>query len=183
MKFLTLLFAISLFCACSSKQKVEPAENPESETKTDDVPKEEIVEEKKVDETIGADPVAAPEDVGGIPDDATVLPSGLAFRVLREGIGMGKPTTNATVTAHYTGWQTDGKMFDSSVARGEPFTAPLGKLIVGWQEGMVLMTKGERRRFWIPGAMAYDNSDRPDAPKGMLVFDIELIDFSEPDVK
>ena len=66
-------------------------------------------------------------------------------------------------------------MFDSSVQRGEPLTFPLNGVIKGWTEGVQLMVVGEKRRFWIPGSLAYDNSPRPGAPKGMLVFDIELL--------
>jgi peptidylprolyl isomerase len=79
------------------------------------------------------------------------------------------------VTVHYTGWTTDGRMFESSVKDGKPITAPLNQLIPGWVEGVQLMRTGEKRRFWIPGALAYDNNPDPDMPKGMLVFDIELI--------
>jgi len=67
-------------------------------------------------------------------------------------------------------------MFDSSVVRGEPAEFPLNQVISGWTEGVQLMVVGEKRRFWIPGPLAYDNlPDNPDAPKGMLVFDIELL--------
>ena len=79
------------------------------------------------------------------------------------------------VTVHYTGWTTDGRMFDSSVTRNEPATFPLGRVIKGWTEGVQLMVVGEKRRFWIPGSLAYDNSTRPGVPKGMLVFDVELL--------
>ncbi len=75
---------------------------------------------------------------------------------------------------HYTGWTTDGKMFDSSVARGKPATFPLDRVIAGWTEGVQLMVAGEKRRFWIPEALAYKGQREP---KGMLVFDIELISF------
>jgi peptidylprolyl isomerase len=78
------------------------------------------------------------------------------------------------VTVHYTGWTTDGVMFDSSVPGGSPVTFPLGRLILGWQEGIQLMQLGDRFRFWVPGALAYDNSSRSDAPRGTLVFDVEL---------
>jgi peptidylprolyl isomerase len=78
--------------------------------------------------------------------------------------------------AHYTGWTVKGEKIDSSVDRGEPLTYPLGKLIPGWIEGMQMMVAGEKRRFWIPGHLAYDNSRDPSAPKGMLVFDIELLE-------
>ena len=73
---------------------------------------------------------------------------------------------------HYTGWTTDGKMFDSSVTRGEPSTFPLNQVIKGWTEGVQLMAEGEKTRFWIPEKLAYGGKT---APYGMLVFDIELI--------
>jgi peptidylprolyl isomerase len=79
------------------------------------------------------------------------------------------------VTVHYSGWTTDGKLFDSSVARGEPTTFPLNRVIPGWTEGLQLMVVGERRRFWIPEKLAYKGA--AGAPKGMLVFDVELISF------
>ena len=79
------------------------------------------------------------------------------------------------VEVHYSGWTLDGKMFDSSVSRGQPATFPLDGVIKGWTEGVQLMVEGEKTRFWIPGNLAYDNSSRPDAPRGMLVFDIELL--------
>ena len=72
---------------------------------------------------------------------------------------------------HYTGWQTNGVRFDSSVVRGEPSTFPLDGVIAGWTEGVQLMVEGEKRRFWIPEKLAYEGKD----PKGMLVFDVELI--------
>ena len=75
---------------------------------------------------------------------------------------------------------------DSTVAAGAPAQTPparnapaqftLDQVIRGWTEGVQLMVVGEKRRFWIPGALAYDNIDRPGAPKGPLVFDIELLD-------
>ena len=74
---------------------------------------------------------------------------------------------------HYTGWTTDGKMFDSSVVRGEPVTFGLDEVITGWTEGVQLMVEGERTRFWIPQELAYKG--QPGAPRGMLVFDVELI--------
>ena len=66
---------------------------------------------------------------------------------------------------HYTGWTTDGKMFDSSVARGEPATFPLNGVIPGWTEGVQLMVVGEKTRFWIPGNLAYDNRPAPARPR------------------
>ena len=74
---------------------------------------------------------------------------------------------------HYTGWTTDGKMFDSSVKRGQPATFGLDEVIAGWTEGVQLMVEGEKTRFWIPQRLAYEG--KPGMPAGMLVFDIELI--------
>jgi len=121
------------------------------------------------------DPLAAPPDVAAPPADAQKTPSGLASKVLKPGTGADKPTPNDEVTVHYTGWTTDGKMFDSSVKRGQPATFPLQGVIAGWTEGVPLMVVGEKRRFWIPVELAYKNA--PGKPAGMLVFDIELVSF------
>jgi peptidylprolyl isomerase len=119
--------------------------------------------------------IPAPSDVAAAPAGAAKTASGLASRVLKAGTGSTHPGRTDLVTVHYTGWTTDGKMFDSSVARGEPATFPLDRVIAGWTEGVQLMVPGESRRFWIPEALAYQG--RRD-PKGMLVFDVELISFS-----
>ena len=80
------------------------------------------------------------------------------------------------VTVHYTGWTTDGKMFDSSVVRGNPSPFSLDAVIAGWTEGLQLMKEGDTFRFWIPGKLAYgDKPRRPGAPAGTLVFDVELV--------
>src|SRR5690554_3318830 len=114
----------------------------------------------------------APDNVAAPPADATVTASGLAYQVLTEGNGA-SPSASDTVRVHYTGWTTDGAKFDSSVDRGQPAEFPLNRVIAGWTEGVSLMKTGESTRFWIPEALAYQG--RPGAPKGMLVFDVELI--------
>jgi peptidylprolyl isomerase len=119
--------------------------------------------------------IPAPPDVAAPPADAQKTKSGLASKVIKPGTGKVHPTATSNVTVHYSGWTTDGKMFDSSVVRGETATFGLNQVIPGWTEGVQLMVEGETRRFWIPGKLAYDNINRPGAPKGMLVFDIELI--------
>src|SRR5690606_10590240 len=98
---------------------------------------------------------------------------GLAYKVLRPGTGTTRPRASSRVTVHYTGWTTDGKMFDSSVARGTPATMSLSDVIAGWTEGLQMMVVGERTRFWVPQNLAYKG--QPGSPRGMLVFDIELI--------
>ena len=117
--------------------------------------------------------IAAPADVAAPPTDATVAPSGLASRRLEAGTGTKHPGPRSRVLVHYSGWTTDGKMFDSSVSRGEPIAFGLHQVIPGWTEGVQLMVEGEKRRFWIPEALAYGG--RPGPPAGMLVFDVELI--------
>src|SRR3954471_386880 len=118
--------------------------------------------------------VSAPADVKAAPPDAKRTPSGLAYKVIKPGTGTKHPSASNTVTVHYTGWTTDGKMFDSSVARGMPATFGLGDVIKGWTEGVQLMVPGERMRFWIPQDLAYKGQQ---APYGMLVFDVELLEI------
>ncbi len=118
-----------------------------------------------------------PEDVAAPPATAKKTASGLAYRVLTPGTGP-HPTATSNVTVNYSGWTPDGKMFDSSLTRGTPAHFVLNAVIKGWTEGVALMSKGEKARFWIPGALAYgDKPTRPGVPSGMLVFDIELVDF------
>ena len=123
------------------------------------------------------EPPPVPKDVKAPPKDAKRKPSGLAYRVLKKGPGKGpSPKTTSQVTAHYTGWTTDGKMFDSSVVRGEPLNFGVDQVIKGWTEGLQLMKVGDSYRFWIPANLAYGTRPtRPGVPAGMLVFDVELL--------
>ena len=151
---LALLAGIGLLAACG------------------DVPGMELDADAAVDGEI-----PPPPNVETPPANAETSESGLAWLVLEPGDGERSPTPADMVRVHYTGWQTDGTMFDSSVARGEPSEFPAGGLIPGWVEGLQLMTEGEIRRFWIPADLAYgDPPARPGAPGGMLVFDVQLIE-------
>ena len=125
--------------------------------------------------------IEVPADVAAAPSDAITTPSGLAYKVLSAGSGQDHPSADSTVEVHYSGWTTDGKMFDSSVKRGEKISFPLKGVIAGWTEGVQLMVVGEKTRFWIPGNLAYgETPQRPGAPAGTLVFDIELFAVKEP---
>ncbi len=124
---------------------------------------------------LAADPPPAPPDVAAVPADAEVTASGLASKVLAPGTGTDHPRTGDQVKVHYSGWTADGKLFDSSVARGKASVLPIDRLILGWQEGLALMVEGEKRRLWIPARLAYEG--KPDKPQGMLVFDVELLDL------
>ena len=118
-------------------------------------------------------PIPAPDNVAAPPGNAEVTKSGLASKVLRIGSGENHPKRSSQVTVHYSGWTTDGKMFDSSVVRGTPSTFGLNQVIAGWTEGLQLMVEGEKRRFWIPEELAYQGM--AGKPAGMLVFDVELL--------
>jgi FKBP-type peptidyl-prolyl cis-trans isomerase len=120
--------------------------------------------------------IPAPPDVAAAPADAEKTKSGLASKVLQKGTGADHPEEQDSVSVNYTGWTTDGKMFDSSVKRGQPATFRLGGVIAGWTEGLQLMVVGEKRRFWIPEELAYKGKS---GPQGLLVFDIELLDIKK----
>jgi len=118
-------------------------------------------------------PPATPPDVAAPPADATKTPSGLAYKILAPGVGTVHPRKRDKVLVNYSGWTVDGKMFDSSIIKGEPAELPLDIVIPGWVEGLQLMTEGEKVRFWIPQKLAYKGQEG--MPAGMLVFDVELI--------
>ena len=115
----------------------------------------------------------APPDVAAPPAGSLKTTSGLSTLVLQPGTGTRHPRPTDRVTVHYSGWTTDGKMFDSSVASGEPASFAVTGVIAGWTEGLQMMVEGEKRRFWIPESLAYKGQSG--SPQGMLVFDVELI--------
>jgi FKBP-type peptidyl-prolyl cis-trans isomerase len=118
----------------------------------------------------------APANVAAPPAEAKITESGLAYLMLEKGTGTRHPTPRSVVEVHYSGWTTDGKLFDSSVARGRSTSFPLDGVIAGWTEGLQLMVEGEKARFWIPGKLAYgDEPTSPGAPAGTLVFDVQLL--------
>jgi len=117
--------------------------------------------------------ISPPADVSSPPSDAHGSPTGLFSRILKNGTGTRRAGPHDMVTVHYTGWTTDGKMFDTSLNDGKPVTFRLDEVIPGWTEGVGQMVVGEKRRLWIPQKLAYDG--QPGAPAGMLVFDVELL--------
>lgn len=118
---------------------------------------------------------ATPANLTRAPTDATVTATGLAYKVLQAGQGTEHPDKHDKVRVHYSGWTTDGKLFDSSVTRGHPAEFSVNGIIAGWTEGLQLMTVGETTRMWIPTELAYDG--KPERPAGMLIFDVELLEI------
>jgi FKBP-type peptidyl-prolyl cis-trans isomerase len=114
-----------------------------------------------------------PEDLAAPPEDGERSRTGLVTKVLKPGTGIRHPGRRSTVKVNYSGWTTDGRLFDSTILHGQPAEFPLSGVIAGWTEGMQLMVEGEVRRFWIPAKLAYASD--PTKPQGMLVFDIELL--------
>ena len=112
--------------------------------------------------------------------EAITTPSGLQYIVTQKGTGTETPSAGTTVKAHYTGKLLDGTKFDSSLDRNEPISFPVGqgRVIKGWDEAFLTMTKGEKRVLIIPAALGYGPSGRgPIPPNATLVFDVELVDF------
>lgn len=112
--------------------------------------------------------------------DTVMTASGLQYLMVKEGTG-DTPKTGDRVSVHYSGWLLDGSKFDSSVDRGEPYSFTLGRkqVIAGWDEGVALMKKGEKRQFIIPSDLAYGDRGHPAGipPKATLIFDVELLDI------
>ena len=129
-------------------------------------------------------PSSPPETAGPAPAAATTqenpnvitTASGLQYEVLTEGTGP-KPKATDTVTVHYKGTLTNGKVFDSSYDRGEPISFPLDRVIKGWTEGLQLMSVGSKYRLTIPSQLGYGAAGAGGVipPNATLVFEVELL--------
>ncbi|MCM2255274.1 MAG: FKBP-type peptidyl-prolyl cis-trans isomerase [Vicinamibacteria bacterium] len=108
---------------------------------------------------------------------ARTLPSGVVIRTLTPGTGAKPSGPGATVKVHYRGTLTDGKEFDSSIARGEPVEFPLAGVVPCWTQGVAEMQVGEKARLVCPSDTAYRDEGRPPTipPGATLVFEIELL--------
>jgi peptidylprolyl isomerase len=119
--------------------------------------------------------IPAPADVAAPPVEAVRSPSGLVSRIVTPGTGTEKPQETDFVTAHYTGWTSEGRLFDSSHARSMPSMFALSRVMAGWRECVLMMTVGETRRCWVPQDLAFNG--QAGRPTGTVVFDIELLDM------
>ena len=111
-------------------------------------------------------------------DGVIALPSGLQYQVIKEGTG-NIPTASDTVKCHYHGTLINGKVFDSSVQRGEPATFPVSGVIKGWVEALQLMSVGSKWKLFIPSDLAYGarGAGEDIAPHTALIFEVELLDI------
>lgn len=133
---------------------------------------EKEAEDAKVLAKDGADYLAENAKKEGV----VTLPSGLQYKVITQGTGP-KAVDGDQVTTHYTGKFIDGKVFDSSVERGQPATFGVNQVIAGWTEALKLMPEGSKWQLFIPYNLAYGAQGRPGIPAySTLIFDIELID-------
>jgi FKBP-type peptidyl-prolyl cis-trans isomerase len=110
-------------------------------------------------------------------DGVVTLPSGLQYKILKEGTGP-KPTATDTVVCNYKGTLLDNTEFDSSYKRGQPATFPVGGVIKGWTEALQLMPVGSKWQLFIPSELAYGARGGPGGgigPNATLVFEVELM--------
>lgn len=123
--------------------------------------------------------IAAPAQWSAKGKDTITTASGLKIVFFEKYPDKPLPSVGQSVTVHYSGFNTDGSMFDSSVERGQPFSFMLGKgqVIKGWDEGIGMLHVGEKAKLIIPYNLAYGENGRPPiiAPKATLIFDVELI--------
>ena len=175
------MFLVACSDAAKDEQKTEKTEETVGADKKEGAKASEDAAKKSKEQQVkdllkkSKEDIPAPADVAAAPADAKKTESGLAYKILSSKDGTDKPGPTSKVEVHYTGWTTDGKMFDSSVKRGKTAKFPLNGVIAGWTEGLQLMAVGDKARFWIPEDLAYKG--RPGAPAGMLVFDVELLEI------
>ena len=113
----------------------------------------------------------------GKKDGVVTLPSGLQYKVIKEGQGL-SPVDTSMVTVHYTGTLINGKVFDSSVERGQPAQFPVNGVIPGWTEALQRMKTGAKWILYIPSRLGYGEYGAGSIePNSVLIFDVELISF------
>jgi FKBP-type peptidyl-prolyl cis-trans isomerase len=110
-------------------------------------------------------------------EGVVTLPSGLQYKILKEGAGP-KPTATDSVVCNYRGTLLDGTEFDSSYKRGQPVTFPVNRVIKGWTEALQLMPVGSKWQLFVPAELAYGprgGAGGAIGPNATLIFEVELI--------
>jgi len=180
--FLALLAAVFLL-GCSSGPDNSGYRPPRTPTVAATVPPATLVAQAATGQPVGGN--VTDGNAPGIPElqgDIQTNPSGL--RYIDQVVGAGPaPITGSTVVVNYSGWLTNGTMFDSSFGRGEPLSFPIGtgQVIQGWDEGVAGMRVGGKRRLIIPPQMAYGDRGAGNGaipPGATLIFDVDLISIN-----
>jgi FKBP-type peptidyl-prolyl cis-trans isomerase len=141
--------------------------------------KEEAAKKSEGSKKAGAQFLTLNKNAQGVKE----LPSGLQYKVIKEGTGP-HPKATDKVKVHYHGTLTDGTVFDSSVERGEPISFGLNQVIPGWTEGVQLMTPGSKYIFYIPSNLAYGDREMGKIPAGStLIFEVELFSIEPAETK
>jgi peptidylprolyl isomerase len=189
---MTILLLIGAAAACGPA--TPPAEEADDSSALETESEEEASEIENSQESDEADaeageqeqtPLDGPFDIygGADADDFITTESGLQYIILEEGDGE-IPVSGQVVSVHYTGYLTDGTIFDSSRDRGVPFSFPLGQgqVIAGWDEGIGFLPAGSNGRLIIPPELAYGDSGAGSQiqPGDTLVFDVELVEILPP---
>lgn len=122
----------------------------------------------------GEDFLAANKNKSGV----VTLPSGLQYEIIKAGTGP-KPKAEDEVKCHYKGTLIDGKVFDSSIERGEPATFPVNRVIPGWTEALQLMPVGSKWKLYIPASLGYGErgAGQDIKPNSALIFEVELLEI------
>jgi peptidylprolyl isomerase len=123
------------------------------------------------------EPPPAPRDVAEAPASAEKSTSGLAWKVLAKGRGDARPGPHDKVIVTFTAWTPDGEVIDSSIPDGEPRTLVMSDVIKGLAEALGTMAKGERRRLWVPAALAATGRPKRRGAAAPSVLDVQLVDF------
>lgn len=160
--FLTLTLALGLCAGCSPK-----AAAPDTTMNTDT-------------KSTVTDPGEAFLAANAKKDGVITTASGLQYKVLKSGTGA-SPKATDQVKVDYTGTTIDGKVFDSSVQRGQPAVFPVNAVIPGWVEALQLMKAGDKWQLVIPARLAYGEQSPAPAipPNSVLIFEVELIDIEK----
>lgn len=151
--FATSLLAVPLVAATAAAQPIEPLHSA------------------------GPTVPPAPADVAAAPAQATKTASGLAWKVLAKADETAHPGAHDKVSVVFTAWTPEGELIDSSIPDGEPRSFVMDDVMKGLAEGLHLMAKGERRRLWIPAALASSGRPKRRGAAGPCVIDVELVDF------